>query len=359
MTATKEWDVFICHASEDKDVVAAPIAEALTKGGLRVWLDERELRLGNSLSRKIDEGLANSRFGVVILSKFFFAKRWTLRELNGLVARQTAEGRDVILPVWHQVDEEFVSRYSPPLADQVSARTADGLDEVVRQIVEVIRPAERAPEGSSQEPRQSTPRNAPLVPRRRAPPPNANGPEELQAPLKAMQREHVFEAWRLLQIALGEAADLTSPMQYRPDFHFKLRSDDDARQYLRTLDLTDEQVSAVLAATDTSQRSRAFVEIVDSRRLRQVESFLTAFQNFVIENELLLSDSVYASLIQKGKELSLAMIGLRLAFAEPHAYNLEAERSRANSKVVALLNVGMKELKRGLRSGLGMDGLND
>jgi len=71
----KKWDIFISHASEDKVTVARPLAAALRRAGVRVWLDEHELRVGDSLSEKVDEGLSQSRFGVVILSPGFFAKR--------------------------------------------------------------------------------------------------------------------------------------------------------------------------------------------------------------------------------------------------------------------------------------------
>ena len=53
-----EYDVFICHASEDKAAVVEPLAASLNQQGLRVWLDRMEIRLGDSLSGKIDHGLA-------------------------------------------------------------------------------------------------------------------------------------------------------------------------------------------------------------------------------------------------------------------------------------------------------------
>jgi len=52
-----EYDVFISHASEDKEAVARPLARHLQELGLRVWIDECELTLGDSLRRKIDAGL--------------------------------------------------------------------------------------------------------------------------------------------------------------------------------------------------------------------------------------------------------------------------------------------------------------
>ena len=95
---SKYYDVFISHATEDKDEVARPLANALTAEGLQVWYDEFELRIGDSIRRKIDSGLARSRFGVVIISPFFFAKNWPQYELDGLVTREMT-GQQEILPL--------------------------------------------------------------------------------------------------------------------------------------------------------------------------------------------------------------------------------------------------------------------
>lgn len=74
--------LFISHASEDKSDVVRPLANALKEAGLTVWYDEFELRIGDSLRRKIDKGLASSRFGVVVLSKAFFGRGWPEYELS-------------------------------------------------------------------------------------------------------------------------------------------------------------------------------------------------------------------------------------------------------------------------------------
>lgn len=67
-------DVFISHASEDKDEIVRPLADALTKEGLNVWYDEFTLRIGDSLRQKIDQGLVNSKVGLVVLSSDFISK---------------------------------------------------------------------------------------------------------------------------------------------------------------------------------------------------------------------------------------------------------------------------------------------
>ncbi len=62
------------------------LAAELARLGLRVWFDEWTLRLGDSLRRKIDEGLRASSFGVVVLSPGFFTKSWPQAELDALFA---------------------------------------------------------------------------------------------------------------------------------------------------------------------------------------------------------------------------------------------------------------------------------
>lgn len=134
--------VFICHASEDKDAIARPLAAALLEEHIEVWFDEYSMRVGDSLREAIDRGLAQSDFGIVIVSPAFFTKRWPQRELNGLVAREMAGTRRLVLPVWHGADAALILRHSPPLADIAAAQSSDGLAAVVAQLLRTIRPVE-------------------------------------------------------------------------------------------------------------------------------------------------------------------------------------------------------------------------
>ena len=121
----QDWDVFISHASEDKEVFVRPLAQALQALGISVWYDEFSLRLGESLSRSIDKGIAKSRYGLVVISPSFIEKAWPEYELRGLITREI-EGRSVIIPIWHGVDRKEVVEFSPSLADKVAVRTVDG-----------------------------------------------------------------------------------------------------------------------------------------------------------------------------------------------------------------------------------------
>jgi hypothetical protein len=136
----KQWDVFISHASEDKDSFVRPLADALGNLGISVWYDEYSLRLGDSLSRSIDKGLAESEFGLVVISPDFIAKPWPEYELRGLVAREIREGR-VILPIWYRVTRDQILAFSPPLADKVALDTSRlAAEDVAIKLLREIRP---------------------------------------------------------------------------------------------------------------------------------------------------------------------------------------------------------------------------
>lgn len=95
------------------------------------------------LRRSIDHELARSRFGVVVLSEAFFQKHWPHLELDGLVAREAA-GMKVILPVWHGVDADHVRLHSPLLAARLAVSSANGLENVVTQLMQAIQVAPRS-----------------------------------------------------------------------------------------------------------------------------------------------------------------------------------------------------------------------
>lgn len=135
---TTEYDLFISHASEDKDDFVRPLAETLENLGVKVWYDEFTLKVGDSLRKSIDHGLVKSRFGTVILSSSFCSKNWTLYELDSMVAREM-DGHKMILPIWHKVTKTDVINFSPALADKVALNTSmNSIEEIAGQLAEVI-----------------------------------------------------------------------------------------------------------------------------------------------------------------------------------------------------------------------------
>jgi hypothetical protein len=134
-----QYDVFISHAFEDKETVVRPLANALVNEGLSVWYDEFELKIGDSLRRKIDRGLANSRVGLVVLSNSFIRKGWTNYELDGIITK-TISGEQILLPIWHNISKREVIEFSPSLADKVARSTATHIvEEIAGEIAELIK----------------------------------------------------------------------------------------------------------------------------------------------------------------------------------------------------------------------------
>lgn len=126
--------IFISHAFEDKADFVTGLAQALaSQEEFKVWYDEYELRLGDSLLESISKGLRESDYGIVVFSPSFFNKRWTSFELDGLFAKETAE-RKVILPIWHRITREDLLRVHPPFADRYAANSAIGIPAIVEAI---------------------------------------------------------------------------------------------------------------------------------------------------------------------------------------------------------------------------------
>lgn len=132
-------DVFVLHVVEDREEVARPLAEALRARGASVWLDEFELAIGDSLAKRLERGLACSRFGVVVLSPGFFEPTAT--------GTPRVEGDQVVLPVLHGITRVEALDGLPWLADLVVRGTSDRtVDEIAEEIALVVVPGEPAVE---------------------------------------------------------------------------------------------------------------------------------------------------------------------------------------------------------------------
>lgn len=119
----EKYDVFISHASEDKESFVDELCGALQELGVKVWYDSFSIKWGDSLRSKIDEGLRNSRFGIVVISPSFISKGWTQYELDGLFQLEMTGGK-IVLPLWHEITKKEVQEFSPSLAGRKALTTA-------------------------------------------------------------------------------------------------------------------------------------------------------------------------------------------------------------------------------------------
>lgn len=132
-------DIFLSHASEDKDDIARPLKEALESRGVSVWFDELKIKVGQSIRQEIEKGIASCRYGVVIVSPDFFRKQWTQAELDALFSKKMDSGENLILPVWHRVSKDEVLAHSPLLAGILALNSSlHTVDEMADQLADVV-----------------------------------------------------------------------------------------------------------------------------------------------------------------------------------------------------------------------------
>jgi RNA-directed DNA polymerase len=91
-----DFDVFISHASEDKEQIARPIFEACQKLGLKVFLDEAHIGWGQSFTQKINTALGSARTVLAIVSSTSVAKEWPVIEVNTALSLEVTGQKKVV-----------------------------------------------------------------------------------------------------------------------------------------------------------------------------------------------------------------------------------------------------------------------
>lgn len=130
------YDVFLSYAGEDRPI-AAELADSLRGTGFNVWYDKFQLHVGDRLLDRINDGLTNSRYGLLLISPAFLRKPWPAYETDALV-RDWINGRKVLLPIWHEVDEQMVSEHQPGLAGVVALNTSEGIPALAIELAKAM-----------------------------------------------------------------------------------------------------------------------------------------------------------------------------------------------------------------------------
>lgn len=147
-----EYDVFISHAWEDKGSFADEFVDELRKLGINVWYDTSQIRWGDSMRQRIDDGLKKSKFGVVILSPNYIAegKYWTKAELDGLFQLESVRGK-TLLPIWHDLTKKQVMEFSPIIANKKAMTTASmTAQEIAVELANLLPDTEESENGQTE-----------------------------------------------------------------------------------------------------------------------------------------------------------------------------------------------------------------
>lgn len=132
----KMKDVFLCHASEDKEIVVRPLAETLEKENISYWLDEAEIKWGDSITQKVSEGLSISKYVIVIISQAFISKNWPQKELYSALNLEITSGNVKVLPLLHgnPIEKQTILNKIPLLNDKLYFEWKDNAEEIVHAL---------------------------------------------------------------------------------------------------------------------------------------------------------------------------------------------------------------------------------
>lgn len=109
---SEHYDVFLSHASEDKIAFVGKLKKSFDRLGIDIFYDADTLQWGDNWKDKINNGLKNCDFGVIVISKNFFGREWTEKELKALLSRQNKSGQNIILPILYGIDRaELCAKY--------------------------------------------------------------------------------------------------------------------------------------------------------------------------------------------------------------------------------------------------------
>jgi len=133
-------DVFICHASEDKHSIVRPLTQVLSKAGISFWFDEAEIKWGDSISERVNDGLRSSKFVIVILSEAFLLKNWPQRELNSSLNIEASSGEVRVLPLLYgsaETIQRIMNTY-PILNDKLYLTWDHGPEVIVKALISCL-----------------------------------------------------------------------------------------------------------------------------------------------------------------------------------------------------------------------------
>lgn len=132
-----DYDVFISHASEDKEAIARPVFAACAKLGMKAFLDEAHIGWGQSFTHKINTALGSARTVLAIVSSVSVTKEWPVTEVNTALSLEVS-GQKKVVPLL--VGKPDLSRL--PLIQGKDAMSWNGdADAVARRLQAAVRGA--------------------------------------------------------------------------------------------------------------------------------------------------------------------------------------------------------------------------
>ncbi|MBI4590386.1 MAG: restriction endonuclease [Candidatus Rokubacteria bacterium] len=125
--------IFLCHSSKDKRFVR-DLAGRLGRDGIETWFDELEIKVGDSIHSKINDGLTKSDFLAIALSPASVNSEWVQAELNSAASLEKLRASGVfVLPL-------LIERCNIPplLLDRRYANFLDDYEGAYKELLESV-----------------------------------------------------------------------------------------------------------------------------------------------------------------------------------------------------------------------------
>ncbi|MCT7577661.1 toll/interleukin-1 receptor domain-containing protein [Aliarcobacter butzleri] len=104
---------FISHAFVDKDSLVRTLANELRSLNCPVWYDEYTLEIGDNMIEKFNEGIKNTKYSIVVLSKSYIDNTtWASYEFKKIIEKEDS----IIIPIWYGVSKNEVENFYPGLS---------------------------------------------------------------------------------------------------------------------------------------------------------------------------------------------------------------------------------------------------
>lgn len=123
----KKYDVFISHANRDKSEYVDLLNMSVKRLGINVFYDTDVLSWGDNWKQVILDGTSDSEFAIIVISKNFFGREWTEKELNEFLTQQNESGQKIVLPLLHGITLKELKEHYPQLGD-IQCISSDNYD---------------------------------------------------------------------------------------------------------------------------------------------------------------------------------------------------------------------------------------
>lgn len=136
-TRAESYDLFLCHAWDDRRETAKELHGLLEAEDVSVWFSEKDIILGQPFMREIDKGLAKTRIGLVLITPAFLQRI----ESGGVSEKELSEllSRDLLIPVAHGVTYDEIRSVSPLLGSRNGLSTEeDSMADIARKVAELV-----------------------------------------------------------------------------------------------------------------------------------------------------------------------------------------------------------------------------